>query len=191
MSEVEPAAVVVTLPAWSVTLELIGGSRPWRLDVFASGNHASDARPDRAVRHLADADVSALAVTLLQPPHAEEPARGRARLVRDGFGLVLRLLVAPVRDEAGLIAHVREHHRAGLLDDIARVRPDLIPTTTPPEPRLCLDPLPDTGLTLDQATHLHERIGRWLDSEGIRAAFADRLVRRRVSALTTDDRPHG
>ncbi|WP_126642599.1 hypothetical protein [Embleya hyalina] len=129
-------------------------------------------------------------MTLLRPPHAEEPARGRARLVRDGFGLLLRLLVAPARDEAGLVAHVQEHHRAGLLDDIGRRRPDLIPTTTPPEPRLCLDPVPDIGLSLDQAAQLHERIGRWLDSEGIRAAFADRLVRRRVSAVTTG-RSHG
>ncbi|WP_439675050.1 hypothetical protein [Embleya sp. MST-111070] len=191
MSEAESAAAVVTLPAWSVTLERVGGPRPWRFDVFSSDNHACDGQPDRAACHLADADVSALAATVLHPPRAEEPAWGRARLVRDGFGLLLRLLVAPVEGEAGLVVHVQEHHRAGLLEDIGRVRPDLIPTATPPEPRLCLDTLPDTGLTLDQATQLHERIGRWLDSEGIRAAFADRLLRRRVFALTAGGRPHG
>ncbi|MGC0421069.1 hypothetical protein ABIA38_006602 [Embleya sp. AB8] len=84
------------------------------------------------------------------------------------------------RPEPRGIVHVREHHREVLLGDLARHRPDLIPTTTPPEPRLCPGPMPVTGLTIDQVTELHSRLGRWLDSEGIRAAITDRTIARRL-----------
>ncbi|MFI1583279.1 hypothetical protein [Embleya sp. NPDC020630] len=71
-----------------------------------------------------------------------------------------------------------------LLDDLARHRPDLIPTTLPHEPRMYLDPVPDTGLGIDQVAESHGRLGRWLGSEGIRAALDDRVVVRHVEGST-------
>ncbi|MYS82448.1 hypothetical protein GTZ85_20110 [Streptomyces sp. SID5474] len=41
-----------------------------------------------------------------------------------------------------------------------------------------------TGLTIDQVAELHARLGRWLDSEGIRAALDDR----RIACLVRDPR---
>ncbi|MFI1385530.1 hypothetical protein [Embleya sp. NPDC020886] len=176
------AGTAMVLPAWTIHLSPVEQPRPWRLGVTSAGLHAPAVQLERAAVHLTGAEVVSLAETLLCPRRSEEPPSGRARLVRDGFGLLLRVLVDPIDDEPGLVAHVEEHHRAGLLDDIARHRPDLLPTTAPPEPKLCLDPTPVTGLTIDQVAELHTRLGLWLGSEGIRAAIADRAVRRHITA---------
>ncbi|MGW1993879.1 hypothetical protein [Embleya sp. NPDC001921] len=180
MTDTEAITAMVTLPAWSIHLAPVEHARPWRLTVAAAGTHSSAVRIDRVHLHLTDAEVGALAETLLCPRHSDEPQPGRARVVRDGFGLLLRVVVYPIDDEPGVVAHIEEHHRVVLLDDIGRHRPDLIPTTGPPEPRLCLDPVPVTGLTIDQVAELHRRLGLWLGSEGIRAAIADRILRRRL-----------
>jgi hypothetical protein len=179
VTDTEAVAQMVTLPAWTIHLSLVDHPRPWRLAVVSVGPHAPAVQLERVAVHLTDAEVGELAETLLRPRHSEEPQPGRACVVRDGFGLLLRVVVYPVDQEAGMVVHIEEHHRSGLLEDIARHRPDLIPTTAPPEPKLCLDPTPVTGLTIDQVVELHTRLGRWLDSEGIRAALDDRVVRRR------------
>ncbi|MGW1992078.1 hypothetical protein [Embleya sp. NPDC001921] len=185
--ETEPAIRMpvgaVVLAAWSIHLSPVDDVRPWRLAVVSAGSQAPAVRIDRAAVCLSDDEVRFLAVTLLRPPHPDEPRRGRARVVRDGFGLRLRVFVDPIDDETGLVVHIEEHHRAVLLGDLGRHRPDLIPTTTPPEPRLCLDPVPVTGLTIDQVAELHRRLGLWLGSEGIRAAVADRGLRRQIQAM--------
>lgn len=182
-----PATVVtVTLPAWSVRLGPSGRiERPWRVDFFSMGIHPSAEEPDRAAAYLTDSEATTLAATLLRPLRPEEPAPGRARLVRDGCGLRLRVFVDPIDDEPGVLAHVQEHHRLVLLHHLARHRPALIPTVTPPDPRLCLGPVPVIGLTIDQAAELHHRLGRWLDSEGLRAAISDRDVIRRLTPIGT------
>ncbi|MFE2869104.1 hypothetical protein [Embleya sp. NPDC059259] len=177
MTEAEAVRATVTLPAWTAHLAPVDHPRPWRLAVGAApGPYPPAGQPDRADVHLTDAEVAALAETLLRPRPTHEPRPGRARLVRDGPGLLLRILVDPIGGEPALVAHVEEHHRRVLLADLARHRPDLIPTTAPPEPRLCLDPTPVVGLTIDQVAELHTRLGRWLDSEGIRATLDDRRV---------------
>ncbi|MFI6587642.1 hypothetical protein [Embleya sp. NPDC050493] len=180
MTDTEAVAETVTLPAWTIHLSPADHPRPWRLAVASAGLHAPAVQLDRVAVHLTDAEVTALAETLLCPRHPTEPQPGRARVVRDGVGLLLRVVVHPADREPGVIAHIEEHHRADLLDDIAHHRPDLIPTTAPPEPKLCLDPMPVTGLTIDQVTELHQRLGLWLASEGVRAAVADRVVRRHL-----------
>ncbi|MGC0419919.1 hypothetical protein [Embleya sp. AB8] len=184
MIKTKAVVETVTMPAWSVHLKPVDHRRPWRLDAVSAATYPSADRPERAAVHLTDGEVAALAETLLRPRHFEEPQPGRARVVRDGFGLLLRLVVDPVDEEPGVIVHVQEHHRLELLDDLGRYRPDLIPTTAPPEPRMYLGSVPVTGLTLDQVVELHDRLGRWLDSEGIRAAFADRDIARQVSVGT-------
>ncbi|MEU0938567.1 hypothetical protein [Embleya sp. NPDC005971] len=175
---------VVVLPAWSVRLGP-SGLGVWRVDFFSLGVHPVGDEPDRATVHLTDAEAGDFAGTLMVPGHPDEPTPGRARLVRDGFGLRLRVLVAPADGEAGVIAHVQEHHRLVLLHHLARHRPDLIPTVTPPDPRLCLGPIPIAGLTIDQAGELHTRLARWLASEGLRAAIADRDVIHRLTPTGT------
>ncbi|WP_439681876.1 hypothetical protein [Embleya sp. MST-111070] len=189
MTDVEAVPVtIVSLAAWSIHLEPVDHVRPWRLDVFAAlgaGSTAAVAAAvpayERAAFHLTDADVAVLAGTILRPPRPEDRPPGRARLLRDGSGLRLRLFVDSVDGdlpEPRGVIHLQEHHRRILLDDIRRHRPDLIPTGATPEPKLCLDPMPVTGLTIDQVAELHQRLGWWLDSEGIRAALADREVAR-------------
>ncbi|MFJ8746675.1 hypothetical protein ACIRL2_45970 [Embleya sp. NPDC127516] len=180
MTDTEAAVETVTLPAWSIHLVPVEHPRPWRLTVVSAGMHAPAVQLERVAVHVTDVEVAAFAETLLRPRHPQEPQPGRARVVRDGFGLLLRVVVHPIDLEPGVVAHIEEHHRRILLDDIGRHRPDLIPAGTPLEPRLCLDPTPVTGLTIDQVAELHGRLGRWLASEGIRAAIADRTVRRRV-----------
>ncbi|MFI6580315.1 hypothetical protein [Embleya sp. NPDC050493] len=182
MTESEAVVATVTLPAWTIHLVPVDQPRPWRLLVVSAGLHPPAVQLDRAAAHLTDAEAATLAETLLRPRRSEDPKPGRARLVRDGHGLLLRILVDPVADEPGLVAHVEEHHRGVLLDDLIRHRPDLVPTAAPPEPKLCLDPTPVTGLTIDQVAELHTRLGRWLDSEGIRAALDDR----RIACLVRD-----
>ncbi|MFJ8746205.1 hypothetical protein ACIRL2_43470 [Embleya sp. NPDC127516] len=186
MTDSEAAVETVTLPAWSIHLVPVEHPRPWRLTVVSAGMHAPAVQLDRVAVHLTEAEVAALAQTLLCPRHPQEPQPGRARVVRDGFGLLLRVVVHPIDREPGVVAHIGEHHRRVLLDDIGRHRPDLIPATTPPEPRLCLDPTPVTGLTIDQVAELHGRLGRGLASDGIRAAIADRIVRRRIHDQETN-----
>ncbi|MFE5327190.1 hypothetical protein ACFRCG_12465 [Embleya sp. NPDC056575] len=73
-----------------------------------------------------------------------------------------------------------------LLDDIARHRLDLIPTSTVPEPQLFLDPVPVTGYSIDQVAALRDRCERRVDSEGIRAALADREIARHVATRAAD-----
>ncbi|MFE2869166.1 hypothetical protein [Embleya sp. NPDC059259] len=175
---------VVALPAWSVRLTPCGPG-VWRVDFFSLGTHPVEDEPDQATVHLTDVEAGDFAHTLLRPGHPDEATPGRARLVRDGFGLRLRVLVAPAHGEAGVIAHVQEHHRLVLLHHLARHRPDLIPIVTPPDPRLCLGPIPITGLTIDQAAELHTRLAHWLASEGLRAAIADRDVIHRLTPTTT------
>ncbi|MFI1382104.1 hypothetical protein [Embleya sp. NPDC020886] len=182
MSDIEATGETVTLPAWSIHLVPVNPPRPWRLAVVSAGLRASAMQLDRAAVHLADDEVASLAETLLRPRCSDEARPGRARLVRDGYGLLLRILVEAADGEPGLVVHVEEHHRVVLLDDIGRHRPDLIPTALAPEPRLCLDPTPVTGLSIDQVAELHRRLGWGLDSEGIRAAIADRTIARRVAA---------
>ncbi|MGC0421553.1 hypothetical protein [Embleya sp. AB8] len=186
MTQAEALVQTVTMPAWSIHLNPTDHPRPWRLAVTTSSSDP-DALP-RVAFHLTDAEVAAFAATLLRPPRPQDWPPGRALLIRDGFGLRLRVFVDSIhgeRPEPRGIVHVQEHHREVLLDDLARHRPDLIPTATPPEPRLCLDPMPVTGLTIDHVTELHGRLGRWLDSEGIRAAIADRAIARRLHAPDT------
>ncbi|MFI6580840.1 hypothetical protein [Embleya sp. NPDC050493] len=186
MTDTETAPMTVTLPAWSVRLAPSGRvERPWRVEFFSLGNHPTSEEPDRATAHLTDTEAAQLAGTLMRPGHPGESTSGRARLVRDGFGLRLRVVVAPADDEPGVVAHVQEHHRLVLLHHLARHRPDLIPTVTPPDPRMCLGPVPITGLTVDQAGELHTRLGRWLDSEGIRAAITDRDIIHRMTPAGT------
>ncbi|MGC0422674.1 hypothetical protein [Embleya sp. AB8] len=186
MTQAETLAQTVTMPAWSIHLNPTDHPRPWRLAVSSSTSHP-DALP-RVAFHLTDADVTTLAATLVRPPRPQDRPPGRALLIRDGYGLRLRLFVDSVggeRPESRGIIHIQEHHREVLLDDLARHRPDLIPTGAPPEPRLCLGPMPVTGLTIDQVSELHKRLDHWLDSEGIRAAIADRTIARRLH--TPDD----
>ncbi|GCD94088.1 hypothetical protein [Embleya hyalina] len=196
MTDVEAAPVTVSLAAWSIHLEPADHPRPWRLDVFAALSAgptapAAAAVPayERAAFHLSDADVGILAGTLLRPPRPEDRPPCRARLHREGTGLRLRLYISAIdgdQPEPRGIINLQEHHRKILLDDIARHRLDLIPTGTVPEPRLCLDPAPVTGYSIDQVAALHDRIGGWLDSEGIRAALADREIARHVATRAAD-----
>ncbi|MFF7247140.1 hypothetical protein ACFZBU_24925 [Embleya sp. NPDC008237] len=50
---------------------------------------------------------------------------------------------------------------------------------------MCLGRVPITGLTVDQAGELHTRLGRWLDSEGSRAAITDRDIIHRMTPTGT------
>ncbi|MGC0418542.1 hypothetical protein [Embleya sp. AB8] len=184
MTETKAVAQTVTMPAWAIHLNPTDHPRPWRLAVSSSSFTDPEAL-QRAAFHLTEADVAILAATLLYPPRPQDRPPGRAVLIRDGFGLRLRLFVDSVdgdRPEPRGLIHLQEHHRQVLVDDIGRHRPDLIPTGAPPEPRLCLDPMPVTGLTIDQVAELHSRLGWWLDSEGVRAAVCDRAILRRVLA---------
>ncbi|WP_439681797.1 hypothetical protein [Embleya sp. MST-111070] len=196
MTDVEAAPAAVSLAAWSIHLEPVDHLRPWRLDVFAARSAgptaaAAAAIPtyERAEFHLIDADVAILAGTLLRPPRPEDRPPGRARLLREGTALRLRLYISAVdgnQPEPRGIIHIQEHHRKVLLDDIARHRLDLIPTGTVPEPQLFLDPVPVTGYSIDQVAELHDRCERWLNSEGIRAALADREIARHVATRAAD-----
>lgn len=197
MTDVEAAPVTVSLAAWSIHLALVDDHpRPWRLSAFAvlgpeppPGVRVAVHAYERAEFHITDADVAVLAGTLLRPPRPEDRPPGRARLLREGAALRLRLYISAVDDdrpEPRGVINLQEHHRQVLLDDIARHRLDLIPTGTVPEPRLCLDPLPVTGLTIDQVAELRDRFDQWLDSEGIRAALADREIARRVATRAVD-----
>ncbi|WP_331766998.1 hypothetical protein [Embleya sp. NBC_00896] len=177
----------VTMPVWWVGLEPAQHpTRRWVLAFVSADDVDPTRRVDHGAVHLTDDDAAALAETLLRPPRPDVPALGRARVVRDGAGLRMRLFVAAtdaagsLPAEPGAVLYIQDRHRQRLLDDLARHRPDLIPTSAPPEPRLCLDPMPVTGLDLDQVAELHDRLGRWLDSEGARAALADRAVARRA-----------
>ncbi|GCD96931.1 hypothetical protein [Embleya hyalina] len=180
---------VVSMAAWSIHLNPVDGHlRPWRLAVVSAALDVPGPL-ERAAFHLSDTDVAVLAGTVLRPPRPEDRPPGRARVLRGGIGLRLRLFVHAIdgdRPEPRGLIHLREHHRQVLLDDIARHRRDLIPTATPPDPRLCLDPMPVIGLTIDQVAALRDRCDHWLHSEGIRAAITDRELAARVQARAAD-----
>ncbi|OPC79925.1 hypothetical protein B4N89_02275 [Embleya scabrispora] len=196
MTDVEAVpTTVVSLAAWSIHLEFVDHPRPWRLDAFAAVPASPTAAVavavpayERAEFHLTDADVAVLAATLLRPPRPQDRPPGRARLLREGTALRLRLYISAIdgdQPEPRGVINLQEHHRQVLLDDIARHRLDLIPTVDVPEPRLHLDPMPVTGLGIDQVAQLRDRCNRWLDSEGIRAALADREIARHIATRTT------
>jgi len=165
--------------AWAIRLEpaAAGSERPWRLGYVSADLNLAGTLP-RGHTHLTDTDVAALAATLLRPLYASETTTARARVLREGPGLAMRLLIDAVDDEAEAALHVQDHHRRDLLDDIARHRADLVPTKPPYEPRLFLDPAPAGGLGLDDVAFLHAHLGRWLDSPGVRAALSDRAIAR-------------
>ncbi|MGC0415472.1 hypothetical protein [Embleya sp. AB8] len=185
MTESKAVTETVVLPARTIHLEPVDHPRPWRLAVASASDSAPTAHP-RVALHLTDTDVRIFAGTLLHPPRPQDRPPGRALLIRDGFGLRLRVFVDSVdgdevdRPEPRTVVHIEEHHREILLKDIARHRPDLLPTTTAPEPRLRLDQTPITGLTIDQVTQLHDHLTRWLDDARTRAAIADRAIARRL-----------
>ncbi|MGC0423600.1 hypothetical protein [Embleya sp. AB8] len=188
MTESKTVVETVTMPAWAIHLNPTDHPRPWRLAVSSSSFHAPEAL-QRVAFHLTDTDVAKLAASLLYPPRPQDRPTGRAMLIRDGYGLRLRLFVNAVggdRPEPRGLIHLLEHHREVLLDDIARHRPDLIPTDGPPEPLLCLDPMPATSLTIDQVIELHDHLGGWLDGEDIRAAICDRAIVRHIQGQDTD-----
>ncbi|WP_406298046.1 hypothetical protein OG948_21180 [Embleya sp. NBC_00888] len=177
------SAALVTLPAWSIHLVPAEHPRPWRLNVIAAGMQAPAVQLDRVAVHLTEAEIGALAETLLCPRHSDEPRPARARVLRDGGG-PLRVVVDAVDDDPNLVAHIEEYHRVGLLDDISWRLPHLMPASAPAEPTLRLDPIPVTGLAIDQVVELHRRLGHWLESEGIRAVRADRFVREKFGIPT-------
>ncbi|WP_439680337.1 hypothetical protein [Embleya sp. MST-111070] len=192
VTDIEAAPQTIALAAWSIHLHPAADHpRPWRLDVFAAHGPGSGSvgTYERAAFHLTDADVAVLAETVLRPPRPEDRPPGRARLLREGTALRLRLFIHAVdgeQPEPRGVIHLQEHHRQVLLDDIARHRLDLIPTGAVPEPRLCLDPAPVTGYSIDQVAELRDRFDRWLDSEGVRAALADREVARHLGGWAVD-----
>ncbi|MFE3204089.1 hypothetical protein [Embleya sp. NPDC059237] len=184
MIDFEAGGQIVFMPARTIHLNPTDHPRSWRLSIASSCFTAPDAL-QRVAFHLTDTDVAGFAETLLRPPRPQDRGSGRVVLIRDGIGLRLRVFVESVdgeRPEPRAVVHLQEHHRQVLLDDIKRHRPDLIPTAGTPEPRLCLDPMPVTGLTIDQVADLHDRLDRWLSAEGIRAAIADRVVARHIHA---------